>query len=108
MTTVKFGIKLGQIVSLSLKDHAGYGESGEDIVCAALSVLSQSMVLGIEEVLKIDLKYEIKDGFLSLNIEENTPKEIELCQVLLQTMLKSVESMIVSYSDYINLEIEEV
>ena len=108
MTTVKFGIKLGQIVSLSLKDHAGYGESGEDIVCAALSVLSQSMVLGIEEVLNIDLKYEIKDGFLSLNIEENTPKEIELCQVLLQTMLKSVESMIVSYSDYINLEIEEV
>ena len=108
MTKIKFKKKDGQILFLSLKDHAGFGESGEDIVCAALSVLSQAMIIGIEEVLQFNLKYELQDGFLELNISENTLEEIESCQVLLHTMLKTVESMIISYGDYINLEIEEV
>lgn len=108
MTEIKFKRKSGQIVSFSMDGHSDYAGSGEDIVCAALSVLSQSMVIGIEEVLKINLKYEIEDGFLTLSIEDNTEDEINKCQVLLQTMLKSIESMIISYGEYINLEIEEV
>lgn len=108
MTEIKFRIKSSQIVSFSMDGHAGYGNSGEDIVCAALSVLSQSMIIGIEEILKINLKYEIKDGYLKLSIEHNSEEEINQCQVLLKTMLKSIESMIISYGEYINLEIEEV
>ncbi len=108
MTKIKFKKKDSQILFLSLTDHAGYGESGEDIVCAALSVLSQAMIIGIEEVLKFNLKYELRDGFLEIDLSKNTPEEVESCQVLLETMLKTVESMIISYGDYINLEIEEV
>ena len=108
MTKIKFKKKKGQIVYLSVKDHTGYGDSGEDILCAAVSALSQSMIIGIEEVLQINLKYEIQDGYLALDIQENTPEEIKACQLLLQTMLKSIESMIISYGEYINLEIEEV
>lgn len=108
MTTIKFKKRDSQILFLSLRDHAGYGENGEDIVCAALSVLSQAMIIGIEEVLKFNLKYGLQDGFLELDLSENTPEEIESCQVLLHTMLKTIESMMISYGDYINLEIEEV
>ncbi|WP_040210741.1 ribosomal-processing cysteine protease Prp [Clostridium polynesiense] len=108
MTDIKFKRKSGEIVYFSMDGHAGYACEGEDIVCAALSVLSQTMIIGIEEILKIKLKYEIDDGLLICSIEKNSSEEILSCQVLLQTMLKSIESMIVSYGKYINLEIEEV
>lgn len=64
-----------------------------DMICNSVSVLSQSAVIGMEEVLKLPVKYEISDGFLNLNLSSLTTEEIERAQVLLKTFEKSLESL---------------
>ena len=108
MTNIILKKKGSNIVAFSIKGHAGFAESGEDIVCSAISVLSQSILIGIEEVLNIKADYEIQDGFLNLDLSENNKEDIEKCQVLLKTMEKSLESIKVAYGKYIKLETEEV
>ena len=44
--------RLGQIVECYFRGHAEAGPYGEDIVCAAISMLSQTSILGLHEVAK--------------------------------------------------------
>ena len=39
-----------------------------DMVCNSVSVLSQSVLIGLDEVLKLNCTYEISDGYLKLDI----------------------------------------
>ena len=88
-----------------------------DLICNSVSVLSQSALIGIEEVLKLKIKYKINDGFLHINLSNLKNQEIEKCKVLLLTFEKSIESLIKSLkitfgnnkdSEYIRLLKEEV
>ena len=88
-----------------------------DLICNSVSVLSQSALIGIEEVLKLPVKYEINDGYLSVNLSDLKEDEIEKGQVLLKTFEKSMESLLMSLevslckkkrNKYINLKKEEV
>jgi uncharacterized protein len=88
-----------------------------DMICNSVSVLSQSVVIGIEEVIGIKTDYKINDGFLYLNLSNLRHEDIEKCQLLLLTFEKSIESVIVSIklnfgtkkdSEYIRLLKEEV
>ena len=71
----------------------------------------------MEEVLKLPVKYEINDGYLSLNLSGLKEDEIEKGQVLLKTFEKSMESLMMSLeasfgknkrNKYISLKNEEV
>ena len=88
-----------------------------DLICNSVSVLSQSVLIGMEEVLKLPVKYEINDGYLSLNLSDLKEDEIEKGQVLLKTFEKSMESLMMSLeasfgknkrNKYISLQNEEV
>ena len=88
-----------------------------DLICNSVSVLSQGAVIGMEEVLKLPVKYEINDGYLSLNLSGLKEDEIEKGQVLLKTFEKSMESLMMSLeasfgknkrNKYISLKKEEV
>ena len=88
-----------------------------DLICNSVSVLSQSVLIGMEEVLKLPVKYEINDGYLSLNLSDLKEDEIEKGQVLLKTFEKSMESLLMSLevsfgknkrNKYINFKKEEV
>lgn len=88
-----------------------------DMICNSISVLSQSAVIGIAEVLKLPVKYEINDGFLSLNLSSLKNDDIERGQVLLLTFEKSLESLMMSLeasfgknrrNEYIKIKFEEV
>ncbi|MDU3349354.1 MAG: ribosomal-processing cysteine protease Prp [Clostridium sp.] len=88
-----------------------------DMICNSVSVLSQSALIGIEEVLKLKVKYDIDYGFLHINLSNLNNEDIEKCQVLLLTFEKSIESLIQSLklsfgnkkdSEYIRMLKEEV
>ncbi|WP_133014021.1 MULTISPECIES: ribosomal-processing cysteine protease Prp [Clostridia] len=88
-----------------------------DMICNSVSVLSQSVVIGMQEVLKLPIKYEINDGFLSLNLNDLKEEDIEKGQVLLLTFEKSLESLMMSLeasfgknrrNKYIKIKFEEV
>lgn len=108
MTSIVFKRCLGKIISFKISGHSGFADSGEDIVCSAVSAVSLSTVIGITEVLNVDAKYHMDDGFLSLSIEDKPKEVIENCQVLFETMLLGLKRMEMSYGEYIKVEIEEV
>ena len=88
-----------------------------DLICNSVSVLSQSVILGMEEVLELPIKYEINEGFLSVNLIDLNEEYIEKAQVLLLTFEKSLESLMMSLKisfgknkrdKYIKIKNEEV
>ena len=56
--------------------HAGFARSGEDIVCAAVSVLTINTINSIEKLTddKFDSFQDDREGILGLNFR-NTPSE---------------------------------
>ncbi|MDU1076697.1 ribosomal-processing cysteine protease Prp [Clostridium sp.] len=123
MIEIKIESKNENIMSFRINNHALIGReailAGDayDMVCNSVSVLSQSVVIGLDEVLKLNVNYEIRDGYLALDLNGFTQEEIEQSQVLLRTFEKSIESTILSLDEmfgskkrreYITLIKEEV
>ena len=69
-------------VGFSIKGHAGYAEHGQDIICAAVSVLAQNTVNSIEQFTDDTFSGEIdeKTGRLGLTsiAEEYGKKYIKI------------------------------
>ena len=108
MTDVTVTRKNNHIVSVTASGHTGYGESGEDIVCAGISTLIQSALLGLLQVAQINVKYTVneQEGSLKFTLPENlTDTERHDADVILNTMLCGLQDFYTEYSDYINLEV---
>lgn len=128
MIKVKINQHESNIVSFVIDNHALPADRdfhndvalvGEafDMVCNSVSVLSQSVIIGLDEVLKLNSTYEMSDGYLKLDLKDFNPEELEQAQVLLKTFEKSLESVILSLDqmfgskkrrEYITLIKEEV
>jgi uncharacterized protein YsxB (DUF464 family) len=108
MVNVLFGKKSFDLVSVSLNGHAESVDEGYDLVCSAVSAISQTILIGILDVLKLKVDYSIEDGFLSFSLEELPEDSIKECQVLMKTMLLGLNSVEMSYGEHINVKVEEV
>jgi uncharacterized protein YsxB (DUF464 family) len=93
------------IYKFSIKGHAGYDEYGKDIVCAAVSAISQTAVLGIENIKGIKIRKKIEEGNLEVEIVE-VLKEVDKIklQAILETMLLGLKDIAEEYSDYVKVE----
>jgi len=108
MINARFIKKCEKIVSVKLSGHAESSDDGYDVVCSAVSAVSITITNGITEILNIKPIIGIEDGFLSLDLNKLTNKEIESSQILLETMLLGLKNIEINYSDYINVVLEEV
>lgn len=110
MIEVKIRSNQENILSYEINSHALINReaiiAGEayDMVCNSVSVLSQSAIIGLDEVLKLNVNYEISDGYLSLNLDGFTSEEIEKAQVILKTFEKSLESVILSLDEMFGIK----
>ena len=115
--------KQKNIISFTMKGHAMENRdailAGEayDMVCNSISVLSQSVIIGLDEVLNLNVNYEIGEGYLKVDLNGFTREEIKKAQVLLKTFEKSLESLILGLDmslgketrcKYIKIKKEEV
>ena len=82
--------------ALSRKEMENTIGDAYDMICNSVSVLSQGILIGMVEVLKLSVKYEINDGFLSLDLSTLNEEMIMQGQTLLLTFEKSIESVIMS------------
>ncbi|MBS6602072.1 MAG: ribosomal-processing cysteine protease Prp [Clostridium sp.] len=110
MIEVKIRSNQENILSYEINSHALINReaiiAGEayDMVCNSVSVLSQSAIIGLDEVLKLNVNYEISDGYLSLNLDGFNGEEIEKAQVILKTFEKSLESVILSLDEMFGIK----
>jgi len=110
MTKIKFFKTRDYFTGYECRGHTGYAEFGKDILCAALSGMTQSCMLGLTKVLgiNIDLKKEDDDGYLKIELPKNLEESKFLnAQVLLNTLYVSIEDLIDGYSKYISMEVIE-
>mgnify|MGYP000757915679 FL=1 len=108
MTDITIKRKDNSIVEVSASGHTGYGEAGEDIVCAGVSTLIQSALLGLLQVVGINVKYSVDEqqGSLRFTLPSGlTREERHDADIVLNTMLAGLQDFYGEYSDYINLEV---
>ncbi|MDS1029414.1 ribosomal-processing cysteine protease Prp [Bacillota bacterium LX-D] len=95
---------LERVQSFQVKGHANAGIYGQDIVCAAVSVLTQTALLGMEHYLTADMQIERKSGWLKCVLPQQMPQdEAEKAQIILQTMLLGLYSMEKGYQKYMKI-----
>ena len=92
-----------------IEGHAHMAESGQDIVCAAVSALGQTTVLSLYQIADIDIIYEIKKGYLRCKLPKNlTEEELYKTKLLVDTMLLGLKNIQESYPQYVEIYDREV
>lgn len=84
---------------VTVKGHANYAEPGQDIVCAAISTLSQVFVASVEDLTAAQIKTAQTGGYMEIVIEEST----ERAQVLLDSFLLGCRMIADEYPDNVRV-----
>jgi len=95
----------GLLWGFTVKGHAGYDEVGKDIVCAAVSAVVQTAVIGLQEVAGIDVEHTQKDGYLQCVLPDQLKEdEKKAASIILQTMLAGLKSIKIGYPNLISIQ----
>lgn len=89
-----------QIVDCHITGHAEYDEHGYDIVCAAVSSLACTAVLGLEKVAKQSGTYTNSSGDLIIKLDGEITDQ---SQTILDTMMLGLEKISKQYGDFVTL-----
>lgn len=108
MTEIKISKNGNSVVKVCAQGHSGYDETGKDIVCAAVSTLLQTALMGLLQVVGIDVKYSVsyKNSSLKFSLPKTlSPAERHDADIILDTMLCGICDLQNGYPEYINLKI---
>lgn len=109
MVKVTVFTRRGKSAGFLLKGHAEQGAYGEDIVCAGISAITQTAILGITEVLKVKAEVSLREGYaLCLLSEDVSGAGLEKAQVVLDTMEAGLQSIAQGYPKALKLSHREV
>ena len=103
MTNITFYKNNEKITKMEVKGHTGKDVQGKDVLCSAISSVSQNAAVGIVEVLKLDAELKISDGYLSLKLKKEDVDN-EMAQVILKTCLISLKEIVKNEKKYVKLE----
>ncbi len=62
----------GRPQGLQVTGHAGLAEAGQDILCAAVSVLTENLAASLKLLLQLEVSLTAHKGFYSLKLREDT------------------------------------
>lgn len=109
MTTVEFFRSAGRIVGFEVSGHTGFDEPGKDILCSAVSALTQTTVMGIVEHLKLDAAFSVSDGELYIMLDRYaSDDDISRAEILFETLNLGLSSIANDYGEYLNIIEREV
>ena len=110
-TTVTFVKRSdGALIGYQAEGHSGYAHAGADIVCAAISALTQSTLNGLKNVLKAPVMFDQDDrrAFIEVRLTpEATEEQIQQAQLLLVTLLEGLQAIQRGYSRNVRINFEE-
>ena len=91
--------------SFSCKGHADYDQSGKDIICSAVSMITINTINSIEQFTDCKFKGEMSNGNLFWEfIEEPDDKTV----LLMDSLVLGLNQLQEENSNYIKLVIKEV
>lgn len=96
----------GDVEGFAASGHAGYADEGSDIVCAAVSVLTQTAVFALSQHAGVTpaVKVDEETGFLSCRLPEQLdPVQAERAQIILESMVTGLVEVAREYGEYVEL-----
>ncbi|MBQ8682451.1 MAG: ribosomal-processing cysteine protease Prp [Selenomonadales bacterium] len=88
------------VTGFCINGHAGSAPYGQDIVCAAVSALAQTALLGLTIHLKRDVSYDMEEGRLSVQLNAKPDAQTD---AVLETMILGLLEIEKLHSDYITI-----
>lgn len=88
--------------SISIQGHAGYAAIGQDIVCAAVSTLTQALVLSLEELTQDEIKADLTPGNSVIQYKNLSSSG----KLLLDSFLLSVKAVASAYPAHVVVKID--
>ncbi len=96
----------GNLQGFSMEGHAGYGEEGTDIVCAAVSSAAYLVVNTLTEIRHVSpLSLRVGEGEMFFRIE---PKDEPLCRDFLAGLKLHLTGLEEQYPDAVRVGYMEV
>ena len=83
MIRVKFFVGNRQLKGFQISGHAGFAESGEDIVCASVSSAAYMAANTVTDIIRADAEATADDGAMTLLVKEPCERT--------ETVLKGLE-----------------
>ncbi len=81
--------------------HAGWAESGDDVVCAAVSTVLQAAWLGLAEVANVEIEAARENGRLSLAWPRS--RGDAATGAIVETAALSVERIALQYPEHVRV-----
>ena len=92
----------------SCKGHAGYATSGQDIVCAGISVLTINTINSLSELAheELDINTDERKGIIDCRFKKHLSNEGKL---LMESMILGLNGIVEDYGKkYLDLKFKEV
>ena len=108
MTTVTFLTEDARIIGFDVQGHSGWGESGEDIVCAAITSAVRLVEATVNDVMGLCAAVTVReaDASISLRLPGGLANTAEsTCQNLLTGLMVYLAQLHDEYPD--NIEVME-
>lgn len=86
---------------LTVDGHAGYAETGNDIICAAVSALAQGLIHSMKALIDDRISCQIRDGHIDIKYENLS----EQGKLLIDSFFISVSDIQMTYGDrYVKID----
>ena len=108
MTTVTFLTEDARIIGFDVQGHSGWGESGEDVVCAAITSAVRLVEATVNDVMGLCAAVKVReaDASISLRLPGGLANTAEsTCQNLLTGLMVYLAQLHDEYPD--NIEVME-
>ena len=90
----------GQVIGCHLSGHAGYDDHGFDIVCAAVSALSATAMLGLTQIAQQEGDYTNSEGQCDMVLSGTINQS---GQDILGTMILGLEEISRQYPEFVQI-----
>ena len=95
--------KDGRISAFSVHGHSGFAPKGRDIVCAGVSALAQTALLGLGRHLHREIDYHVEpSGDLQMELREAPD---DFTETILRTMRMGIEEIEKLYPDAVRTRV---
>ena len=115
MTKLVFFRSGGVFYGFEEQGHTGYGEEGDDVLCAALSAMTMLIINTIEVAYASSVDFTIDEKTTNIRVkskaalpefEEDEMKRYAVSGIFL-AYYKQIEDMLEEYYDYLDVSVED-
>lgn len=93
----------GGIAGFKIRGHAGFDEPGRDIVCAGVTAVAETAVLGVQQIAQHPCRVRRRSGYLECTLEGGSESARERARTILETMVIGLKDIEKDYGTFIRV-----